>query len=70
MPDFGSGTPAQHHLGTVGMAVDAPARIGFDRALQCMGRLEAELFGDLEHQGMPTTLCVWTLRRQRGWARQ
>ena len=64
------GFAPQHHFGAIRMAVDAAAGLRLDRTVQRMCRVEPELLGDLEHQGMPIALWVCRLRRQRGWARQ
>src|SRR5215469_8162150 len=45
------GLAADRHLGAVRVAVDAPARLGLDRARERMRGVEAELLGELEHLG-------------------
>ena len=64
------GHAADRHLGAVRMAVDAPAWVGVDCPLERVRGVEAELFGKLEHHGIPISLCVCRLSRQRGWSRQ
>ena len=75
--------PSHAGLHPEGMAVQP--RVGAPRraARQVVRRVEARGLGDLENPGnhrvlcgegapqaMPRYLCVWTLKRQRGWARQ
>src|SRR5262249_22317820 len=52
------GLAADRHLGAIRVAMDTPARLGLDRALQRMRSVEAELLGELEHQGIPMNLWV------------
>jgi hypothetical protein len=65
-----AGLAAQGDGGAVGMAVNPAARLGFDRAIERVRGLEAEVFADFEHQGIPRYLCVCIERRHCGWAWQ
>ena len=61
---------AHHDLGAVGMAVDAPARVGVHRPLEGVGRVEPKFLAEFVHQRMPMNLCVCRDRRHWGWSRQ
>src|SRR3546814_2034723 len=58
------------HLGAVGMAVNPATGLSIDLSVQRMSRLEAKLFAEFEHHGIPMNLCVCKLSRQRGCSRQ
>src|SRR5262249_3003619 len=55
------GVAANDDLRPVRMSVDPPARLAIDCPVESVGRFEPELLAELEHQGIPTSLCIWTL---------
>src|SRR3546814_5368140 len=52
------------------MAVNPATGLSIDLSVQRMSRLEAKLFAEFEHHGIPMNLCVCKLSRQRGCSRQ
>src|SRR5690606_25493009 len=56
-------------LGPEGVPVQARTLVPLGHVRQAVGRLEGDLGEDGVGHGMPTSLWVWRLRRQAGWAR-
>src|SRR5580704_1046380 len=68
------GLAADHHFSAIGMAVNALARVthclDIRTSMQSMRGFKSELFADFQHYGIPTSLCICTLNRQLGCAKQ